>query len=426
MKQMAEDFESPVLKKIDVWKRVAADMALKGYNFGAEACDNKSRQLKHRYKTIVDNKRKTGSGATSWVYFSAMENLLAQDPSVEPVSTRFLIPHAQTFNHQKILLGTVIFTHLTADFGGITMDGAGKPVSRTILKEYQDDIESEEVHDDRAFWRKDESFPRLGFGHPAGRSLWHPFTVLSVSAILLLALIITVAVNNVKVDQRFTTLEKTVANLTLSVKSIHYKIRSGEETSENVHSEINALKESVKVAEHQLTTLNREMKRMDALATLTTEISQMKCTLEKIQKNVTGAGCCLSKWQFYESSCFFFSEEGKSWDSARDHCASMGSSLVILKDDGKWNWVAHRTMPRFYWIGLTDERTGEWEWVDGTPYYMNRRKWKPGQPDDWTMHGLGGGEDCAHLHEDGKLNDDHCSRPYRYVCESSVMAAPTA
>ncbi len=30
-KQMAEDFQSPVLKKVEVWKKVAAQMLAKGY-----------------------------------------------------------------------------------------------------------------------------------------------------------------------------------------------------------------------------------------------------------------------------------------------------------------------------------------------------------------------------------------------------------
>ncbi len=38
-----------------------------------------------RYKTIVDSKKKTRSGASSWVFFSSMENILNDDPSVEPV-----------------------------------------------------------------------------------------------------------------------------------------------------------------------------------------------------------------------------------------------------------------------------------------------------------------------------------------------------
>ena len=51
---------------------------------------------------------------------------------------------------------------------------------------------------------------------------------------------------------------------------------------------------------------------------------------------VTSAGCCPINWQFYGSNCFYFSEEGMSWDSARDYCSRESSSLVILKDAEKW------------------------------------------------------------------------------------------
>ena len=46
------------------------------------------------------------------------------------------------------------------------------------------------------------------------------------------------------------------------------------------------------------------------------------------------------------------------------------------------------------------------------------RNWAPEQPDDWYGHGLGGGEDCAHITVDGRWNDDVCPRPYRWVCEA--------
>lgn len=52
-------------------------------------------------------------------------------------------------------------------------------------------------------------------------------------------------------------------------------------------------------------------------------------------------------------------------------------------------------------------------------------EWMPGQPDDWRLHGLGGGEDCAHFHRDGRYNDDHCSRLYRYVCKAHLSATLT-
>ncbi|KAG9346408.1 hypothetical protein JZ751_006719 [Albula glossodonta] len=269
------------------------------------------------------------------------------------------------------------------------MKGTGESVNGASLNEYQDDIENMDTTEDRAFWKK-ESTPRLGIGPPAGRSMWHLCTVLSVSAILLFALIITVAVSNVKVDGKFKALEKTVANLSTSVTSINSKMQTGKETSES---------------------------------SLAAGQSLGWCPPpHPFMREVTSADCCPFGWTYYSSGCFYFSDEGMSWDSAREYCTRNSATLVILKNEEKWNWVAKKTKPNFYWIGLTDERTGNWEWVDGTPYYMNRRQWRPGQPDDWTLHGLGGGEDCAHLHNDGRLNDDHCSRDYRFVCEASVMS----
>ena len=37
------------------------------------------------------------------------------------------------------------------------------------------------------------------------------------------------------------------------------------------------------------------------------------------------------------------------------------------------DFVISRSSGTFYWIGLTDGRTGNWEWVNQTPYVMNRR-----------------------------------------------------
>lgn len=55
MKQMPEEFQSPVIKKVEVWKKIkkATEMYKMGYDFGAEACDNKFRQLKHRFILIL-------------------------------------------------------------------------------------------------------------------------------------------------------------------------------------------------------------------------------------------------------------------------------------------------------------------------------------------------------------------------------------
>lgn len=44
------------------------------------------------------------------------------------------------------------------------------------------------------------------------------------------------------------------------------------------------------------------------------------------------------------------------------------------------------------------------------------RKWKPGQPDNWT-HGHEEGEDCAGLIHNANWNDFYCTDRIGFICE---------
>ncbi|XP_060589697.1 uncharacterized protein LOC132744920 isoform X2 [Ruditapes philippinarum] len=79
-------FSSSAYKAFQVWRRIAEEMATKGYRFTGLQCDKKFRSLKYRYKTIVDANEKSGRGRRKWEFFEAMDELLAGDPSVRPVS----------------------------------------------------------------------------------------------------------------------------------------------------------------------------------------------------------------------------------------------------------------------------------------------------------------------------------------------------
>ncbi|XP_015275796.1 PREDICTED: asialoglycoprotein receptor 1 [Gekko japonicus] len=130
-----------------------------------------------------------------------------------------------------------------------------------------------------------------------------------------------------------------------------------------------------------------------------------------------GAGvCCPPGWISFRTNCYWDSRAGKSWEDAKSDCEDKDSHLVIINSYEEQLFVSQHVRPRFTWIGLTDA-SGSWKWIDGTPYTIRPEDWRDEQPDNWYGHGLGGGEDCAHLHDDGRWNDDHCSRLYGWVCE---------
>ncbi|XP_031440544.1 asialoglycoprotein receptor 1 isoform X2 [Clupea harengus] len=283
-----------------------------------------------------------------------------------------------------------------------------------VTNDYHDDFSNTEGSDEQAFWRKAE--PRFTMPSPAATSQWKLYAFFSLTAIVLLALIITVAVNNGQASGRFSAVEMSLASINHTFQSIGSSVETRDANRQQEMYQFQVLLQKMRKD------LDKVADSTKPVPELELQLSDLKCSLMKLMKNDTNMDCCPLGWVLYASHCYFFSGEGLSWYSSRDTCVSHGATLLVLKSSAEKHFVISRTMPMFYWIGLSDERTGDWEWMDGTPYTVTRSEWMPGQPDDWRLHGLGGGEDCAHFHRDGRYNDDHCSRLYRYVCKAPVSA----
>ncbi|KAL1277316.1 hypothetical protein QQF64_023989 [Cirrhinus molitorella] len=85
---------------------------------------------------------------------------------------------------------------------------------------------------------------------------------------------------------------------------------------------------------------------------------------------------CEAGWHLFLSNCYKFSTNKASWQTARSYCSGQSALLLILgKDSREWDFIVQRAglSSESYWIGLTDAITGQWRWVDGTPYTMNSR-----------------------------------------------------
>uniref|UniRef100_A0A8C8TPP5 Asialoglycoprotein receptor 1 n=1 Tax=Peromyscus maniculatus bairdii TaxID=230844 RepID=A0A8C8TPP5_PERMB len=152
----------------------------------------------------------------------------------------------------------------------------------------------------------------------------------------------------------------------------------------------------------------------------------LESQLEKQQKDLSEGSertCCPINWVEFEGSCYWFSSSSRSWIEADKYCQLENAHLVVVTSWDEQGFVQRHMGPTNTWIGLTDHN-GPWRWVDGTNYEASFKNWKPEQPDNWFGHGLGGGEDCAHITVDGPWNDDVCRRPYRWVCETELDKTP--
>ncbi|XP_045577354.1 asialoglycoprotein receptor 1 [Salmo salar] len=292
--------------------------------------------------------------------------------------------------------------------------------SVVMTTEYQDDFQNTDTSDNRAFWTR-EPESRLGLVPRSGRGRWM-WAGPVLSAFFLLALIIFVSVSNRKTDSRFSSVEKSVGNLSSAVQTVTTTLQQSKASEAELQKEIVRQKITMEMTERKLDSVSESVKELDQVESLRSAVAVLKCSINRVLHNVTASGCCPLGWVLSgSSSCYFFSSDGLPWNQARDFCTNYNAHLAVLKTKQDWDFVTGGTKPLFFWIGLSDERTGDWEWVDGSPYIMDRSQWKPGQPDNWKGHGLGGTEDCAMIHANGQLNDDHCSRSYRYVCQGHTL-----
>ncbi|XP_027132237.1 C-type lectin domain family 10 member A [Larimichthys crocea] len=210
-------------------------------------------------------------------------------------------------------------------------------------------------------------------------------------------------------------MEQSLSNLSSIVQSLNTSLQHAHETAR----EVKRLQSAVANNNDQLISVAEALKQLSVVESLSRSVASLKCSLERIINNSSAVdGCCPVGWDHFQSNCFLFSSLTLTWNQSRLWCDRQGAHLVILHDDKAWDFVTRRAVPVFYWVGLSDWRTGRWEWVNWTPYTMIRRQWTPGQPDNWDGHGMGrGGEDCVHLHHDGRLNDLHCDTQMNFICQ---------
>ncbi|XP_067411746.1 asialoglycoprotein receptor 1-like [Emydura macquarii macquarii] len=268
---------------------------------------------------------------------------------------------------------------------------------------------------------EDETGAPIGQALPHQRAGWQRLCAPPRSLYILLGLCagltvgtIVLAVSSSRLGAQQRGIQGALGDLNVSLatemQGMHQRVHTLEEKLTQLAGSLDEAKENSIQAQQHLG---------EQLGVLRDSVTAMNCDLVELKSNGSRAGCCPRDWEQFARSCYWFSREQKTWEESSRYCIAQDSHLVIINSREEQLYVQRRSVPLYTWIGLTDT-SGQWKWVDGTVYTMNSRDWRAGQPDEFYGHGLGGGEDCAHLHDDGLWNDEHCSRHYRWVCEEEI------
>ncbi|XP_016058935.1 PREDICTED: CD209 antigen-like protein 2 [Miniopterus natalensis] len=172
--------------------------------------------------------------------------------------------------------------------------------------------------------------------------------------------------------------------------------------------------------------LPREMDNQGSHSPVVVLQELMQSDLEEILQqlttmNATLAGLCRPcpwNWDFFQGSCYMFSQIQATWKASVSACEDMRAQLVVINNAEEQKFLKswNARINKRTWIGLSDQHNeGSWHWVDNTPIHLSF--WKEGEPNNHED------EDCVELDGEG-WNDSKCSAEYFWICEKPSAVCP--
>ncbi|XP_022613990.1 macrophage mannose receptor 1-like isoform X1 [Seriola dumerili] len=120
-------------------------------------------------------------------------------------------------------------------------------------------------------------------------------------------------------------------------------------------------------------------------------------------------------WLEWNGIQYYINEKWMAMEDARNFCQQRHGDLVTINSEAEnvFLWKQISRSYGSYWIGLTVELDGTYEWIDGSQGEFER--WDEGQPDFNTFD-----ENCAVMvHETGFWHDYNCGFEHKSICKRS-------
>uniref|UniRef100_A0A8D0F8R6 C-type lectin domain-containing protein n=1 Tax=Strix occidentalis caurina TaxID=311401 RepID=A0A8D0F8R6_STROC len=132
--------------------------------------------------------------------------------------------------------------------------------------------------------------------------------------------------------------------------------------------------------------------------------------------------CCPKGWKLFQKSCYYISGNVMPWAESVQNCTGMGSHLVVINSEAEQVFISEKIQQSskgfHYFIGLSAEKVGQWQWVDQTPFNVSAAFWRKGEPSDTDD------QKCVAIQRASEppnnWNDLTCEHHYR-VCEAAAV-----
>ncbi|XP_038580084.1 C-type lectin domain family 4 member M-like [Micropterus salmoides] len=134
---------------------------------------------------------------------------------------------------------------------------------------------------------------------------------------------------------------------------------------------------------------------------------------------------CPEGWERFGCSCYFKSNEKKTWSDSRWDCQSRGSDLVIINNVEEQEFVVELVKSMNCgdsWIGLRviqENKPTRWEWVWVDHSLLTEKFWAAGSP-----HQQRNQYPAACCDQQGKWTQSIYSDHKNWICEKNISCFP--
>ncbi|XP_068037889.1 C-type lectin domain family 4 member A-like isoform X2 [Anomalospiza imberbis] len=135
-----------------------------------------------------------------------------------------------------------------------------------------------------------------------------------------------------------------------------------------------------------------------------------------------GWTCCPKGWRRFQGSCYFLSLDRMNCAESAQNCTGMGSQLVVINSKAEQEFLSKQKTQSVrrdnVYIGLFEEKVGQWQWADKTPYNVTAAFWRKEEPSP-------GHENCTVMHvPEGNLYNWNNVKPdtmHHRICEAAAV-----
>ncbi|XP_068924015.1 C-type lectin domain family 4 member K-like isoform X2 [Petaurus breviceps papuanus] len=124
---------------------------------------------------------------------------------------------------------------------------------------------------------------------------------------------------------------------------------------------------------------------------------------------------------FHGGNLYYFSCGSMSWNDAEKSCVSRGSHLTSVTSLDEQEFIYKKDANATFWIGLTNQKSSNWIWTDGSPFNETQSKmfWAPGQPNNWEHN-----EHCvvSWTVNHKSWMDKDCQKHFKFICKRKCQS----